>query len=146
MPRSISPRQKSRASKPSLERTTKIPAKSRRAAPATPVNNSGPEADLDALWLQISSALRGELGDGVFDRWFSTLGLVGVNGREVVLQIPNSIYQVWIESNYGPQLQAALMSVLGAKRKVASASPRAARPNRSCSRANPSRLRRRPAS
>ena len=118
MPRSISPRQKSRASKPSLERTTKIPAKSRRAAPATPVNNSGPEADLDALWLQISSALRGELGDGVFDRWFSTLGLVGLNGREVVLQIPNSIYQVWIESNYGPQLQAALMSVLGAKRKV----------------------------
>jgi chromosomal replication initiator protein len=34
------------------------------------------------------------------------------------LIIPNSIYQVWIESNYGSQLQAALMSVFGAQRAV----------------------------
>jgi chromosomal replication initiator protein len=82
------------------------------------VNNSGPDDGLEALWSQISSALRGELGDGVFDRWFSTLRLADANAREVTLVIPNSIYQVWIESNYGSQLQAALMTVFGAKRKV----------------------------
>jgi chromosomal replication initiator protein len=82
------------------------------------VNNSGSDEGLDSLWSQISSALRGELGDGVFDRWFSTLRLADANAREVALVIPNSIYQVWIESNYLSQLQAALMTVFGAKRKV----------------------------
>ncbi len=82
------------------------------------VNNSADPGGLDALWGQISSALRAELGEGVYDRWFSTLQLAEVDKNGVVLVIPNSIYQVWIESNYAAQLQASLMSVLGARRRV----------------------------
>jgi chromosomal replication initiator protein len=82
------------------------------------VNNSPSEAELVALWNQISSALRAEVGDGVYDRWFSTLHLASVDSREVVLVIPNSIYQVWIESNYAPQVQASLMTVFGNRRKL----------------------------
>ena len=118
MPRSISPRSKSRASTAPGKRSSPSIAKPRAAAPAPTVNNSGSDEGLDSLWSQISSALRGELGDGVFDRWFSTLRLADANAREVALVIPNSIYQVWIESNYLSQLQAALMTVFGAKRKV----------------------------
>ncbi|MGA0848561.1 MAG: DnaA ATPase domain-containing protein, partial [Chthoniobacterales bacterium] len=118
MPRSISPRSKGRPSTAPKKRPSPTNAQSRAATPAPAVNNSGPDEGLDALWSQISSALRGELGDGVFDRWFSTLRLADANAREVALVIPNSIYQVWIESNYGSQLQAALMTVFGAKRKV----------------------------
>ncbi len=58
------------------------------------------------------------MGEGVYDRWFSTLRLAEADAREVTLVIPNSIYQVWIESNYGSQLQASLMTVFGAKRKI----------------------------
>ena len=90
-----------------------------QTTPPIPVNNSLPGTDLESLWVQISSALRAELGDGVFDRWFSTLSLAGADASGVTLVIPNSIYQVWIESNYGPQLQAALMTVFGSRRKVA---------------------------
>ena len=118
MPRSISPRSKRRASTAPGKRSSSSVAKPRAAAPAPTVNNSGSDEGLDSLWSQISSALRGELGDGVFDRWFSTLRLADANAREVALVIPNSIYQVWIESNYLSQLQAALMTVFGAKRKV----------------------------
>jgi chromosomal replication initiator protein len=118
MPRSISPRSKGRPSTAPKKRPSPANAQSRAATPAPAVNNSSPDEGLDALWSQISSALRGELGDGVFDRWFSTLRLADANAREVALVIPNSIYQVWIESNYGSQLQAALMTVFGAKRKV----------------------------
>lgn len=82
------------------------------------VNNSAEEAGLEALWTQISAALKAEVGEGVYDRWFATLRLADVGAKEVALVIPNSIYQVWIESNYAAQLQAALMSVLGAQRKV----------------------------
>lgn len=89
------------------------------AAPSSQtVNNSASDEGLDALWSQISSALKVEVGDGIFDRWFSTLRLAALDSREVVLQIPNSIYQVWIESNYSNQVHAALLSVLGAKRNV----------------------------
>ena len=118
MPRSISPRSKRRASTAPGKRSSPSIAKPRAAAPAPTVNNSGSDEGLDSFWSQISSALRGELGDGVFDRWFSTLRLADANAREVALVIPNSIYQVWIESNYLSQLQAALMTVFGAKRKV----------------------------
>ena len=118
MPRSISPRSKRRASTAPGKRSSPSIPKPRAAAPVPTVNNSGSDEGLDSLWSQISSALRGELGDGVFDRWFSTLRLADANAREVALVIPNSIYQVWIESNYLSQLQAALMTVFGAKRKV----------------------------
>jgi chromosomal replication initiator protein len=118
MPRSISPRSKVRASATPAKRTVSLTAKTKSAPVRPAVNNSAPDPGLDALWAQISSALRGELGDGVFDRWFSTLHLAEADAREVTLVIPNSIYQVWIESNYGSQLQAALMTVFGAKRKV----------------------------
>ncbi|MBJ7391389.1 MAG: chromosomal replication initiator protein DnaA [Chthoniobacterales bacterium] len=82
------------------------------------MNNSPADPGLEALWTQISSALRAELGEGVYDRWFSTLRLAEADAREVTLVIPNSIYQVWIESNYSSQLQASLMTVFGAKRKI----------------------------
>ena len=118
MPRSISPRLKRRPSaspKRAPSSVTDLPL-----APVRPsaVNKSAPVQDLDALWTQISSALRVELGDGVFDRWFSTLRLAEADAAGVTLVIPNSIYQVWIESNYGAQLQAALMTVFGGQRKV----------------------------
>ena len=119
MPRSISPRPKRRASKAVAVRVSRSAPAPGQTTPPVPVNNSLPETDLESLWVQISSALRAELGDGVFDRWFSTLSLAGVDASGVSLVIPNSIYQVWIESNYGPQLQAALMTVFGGRRKVA---------------------------
>lgn len=118
MPRSISPRPKRRATKAVSGRTVRPAAAPAKTTPSVPVNNSAPAADLESLWTQISSALRAELGDGVFDRWFSTLRLAGADAAGVTLVIPNSIYQVWIESNYGAQLQAALMTVFGGQRKV----------------------------
>jgi len=119
MPRSISPRPQRRATKAVSGRSARPAAAPAKTTPSDPVNNSAPQTDLDGLWTQISSALRAELGDGVFDRWFSTLRLAGADAVGVALVIPNSIYQVWIESNYGSQLQAALMTVFGGRRKVA---------------------------
>jgi chromosomal replication initiator protein len=118
MPRPILPRPQRRATKAASGRTPRSAAAPAPAFPPVPVNNSGPAGDLDSLWSQISSALRAELGDGVFDRWFSTLRLAGADDAAVTVGIPNSIYQVWIESNYGPQLQAALMAVFGGRRRV----------------------------
>ncbi len=108
------PRATAKRSRPSKDRTVSTPP----VSPSEPVNNSPASGELEALWGQVSSALTAEVGAGVFDRWFSTLRLVGVTSKALTLAIPNSIYQVWIESNYGPQMQAALLSVFGARRAV----------------------------
>ena len=118
MPRTVSPRQKSRALPKEMRRKTAELFPAGDLVSVGVVNNSPDDGGLEALWSQISSALRAEVGEGVYDRWFSSVRLADAGSREVVLIIPNSIYQVWIESNYSNQLQAALMSVLGAKRKV----------------------------
>lgn len=116
MPRLASPRSSSSIT-PSRSRSSERPP----AVPATvptggTVNNSPPAGGMESQWVQISSALRGELGDGVFERWFSTLRLEALDQKTLTFAVPNSIYQVWIESNYASQVQAALISALGAKR------------------------------
>ena len=118
MPRPTSPRSISRIRQATPVRSDRSLSPSVPTSQPAAVNNSAADPGLEALWTQISSALRAELGEGVYDRWFSTLRLAEADAREVTLVIPNSIYQVWIESNYGSQLQASLMTVFGAKRKI----------------------------
>lgn len=118
MPRTVSPIKKSRALSVSkrCKSADLFPAECSASVPM--VNNSVDEGGLEALWNEISSALRVEVGEGVYERWFSSVRLAHAGAKEVVLAIPNSIYQVWIESNYTNQLHASVMSVLGARRKV----------------------------
>ncbi|MBU3665426.1 MAG: chromosomal replication initiator protein DnaA [Chthoniobacterales bacterium] len=93
-----------------------VPASKRDAG--ADVNNSATAGELDAVWEQVASALKAELGEGVYDRWFSSLQLTGLTSKALTLAIPNSIYQVWIESNYAAQVQAALLTVFGSRRAV----------------------------
>ena len=118
MPRPASPSSSLRtaSSRPRPCSRKRVPSVS-AAAPAE-VNKSSPEKEGDSPWSEILSALRAELGDGIYDRWFSTLGLKGLDAKTITVSVPNSIYQVWIESNYASQVQAALLSVLGGKRKL----------------------------
>ncbi len=118
MPRHASRRPCAKVPPPKKQRSSKVSGPVTLPSDAGTVNNSASDAELEALWSQISSALRAELGDGVFDRWFSTLRLSGVTSKALTLAIPNSIYQVWIESNYAPQVQAALLTVFGGKRDL----------------------------
>lgn len=94
-----------------------LPATDESRAPGV-VNNSPLPGELETLWTQISSALKAEVGEGAYDRWFSTLRLAGVTSKALTLAIPNSIYQVWIETNYAREVQAALLTVFGGQRAL----------------------------
>jgi len=118
MPRSASPSSAPRTTTSPPRRSSRKASPSRADASASNVNNSPSAGELETLWTQISSALQVEVGEGVFDRWFSTLRLQGVTSKALTLAIPNSIYQVWIESNYGSQVQAALLTIFGSKRTL----------------------------
>ena len=72
----------------------------------------------DGIWREIASAIRLHLSADAFRRWFATIELVQADECALTLQVPNCIYQFWIESNYLNVVQSAVISVLGSAREI----------------------------
>jgi chromosomal replication initiator protein len=70
------------------------------------------------IWLEIASIVRPHLSADAFRRWFAAIELVQADEMALTLQVPNTIYQFWIESNYLNVVQSAAMSVLGIPREI----------------------------
>jgi chromosomal replication initiator protein len=74
--------------------------------------------DLDSLWAEVSAAVKSEVSSDTFNRWFKDLSLDAVSDERITLRVPNNIYQFWIESNYMPLVQSAIILSLGGPRKI----------------------------
>ena len=72
----------------------------------------------NGIWREIASRIKPHLNADVFQRWFSTIELVQADECALTLQVPNSIYQFWIESNYLNVVESAVISVLGSAREI----------------------------
>src|SRR3984893_12373206 len=70
------------------------------------------------IWREIASGIRLHLSADAFQRWFAALELVQADEIALTFQVPNTIYQFWIESNYLNVVQSAAMSVLGSPREI----------------------------
>ena len=70
------------------------------------------------IWASIASAIRPQVSADTFQRWFAAIDLVRADEQEMTLRVPNTIHQLWIESNYMPMVQSAVMGVLGAPRQM----------------------------
>ena len=64
------------------------------------VNNLRMDKKCVQLWQRLAAALKPEISDDSFKRWFSTVELVEAKEKSITLTVPNNIYQLWIESNY----------------------------------------------
>jgi len=73
---------------------------------------------LQPVWSEISNALKDDVSEDTFARWFKDADLVALTDEDLTLRVPNNIYQVWIEANYLPLLQSAIMLSLGERRTV----------------------------
>jgi chromosomal replication initiator protein len=71
-----------------------------------------------AIWREMASEIRSRLSADAFQRWFAAIELVEADETALTFQIPNSIHQFWIESNYLSVVQAAAKSVLGSPRQI----------------------------
>jgi chromosomal replication initiator protein len=69
-----------------------------------------------AVWADIASTIRAEVSVDTFSRWFGDVEMVALDDRTLTLRVPNSIHQLWIESNYLQMLQSATMLTLGTPR------------------------------
>jgi chromosomal replication initiator protein len=72
----------------------------------------------NGIWREIASGIRRHLSADAFQRWFAAIELVQADEMALTFQVPNSIYQFWIESNYLNVVQSAAMSVLGSPREI----------------------------
>ena len=75
------------------------------------------------LWQRLSAALKPQISADSFKRWFSTVELLEAKDKSITLTVPNNIYQLWIESNYMPALQNAIVVTFGAPRLVKFSAP-----------------------
>src|ERR1700674_1079009 len=72
----------------------------------------------NGIWQEIASGIRLHLSADAFQRWFSAIKLVQADEIALTFQVPNTIYQFWIESNYLNVVETAAMSVLGSPREI----------------------------
>src|SRR3979411_547463 len=70
------------------------------------------------IWREIAGEIRLHLSADAFQRWFAEIELVQADEIALTFQVPNTIYQFWIESNYFNVVPSAAMSVLGSPREI----------------------------
>lgn len=79
-------------------------------APATHDYFSGDQT----IWKAVSEHLQGLLSPDAYQRWFAGAECAEISQSEVRISVPSDIHQVWIETNFMPELQAAISAVLDA--------------------------------
>ena len=70
------------------------------------------------IWKSIADAISVQVSADTFQRWFTAVELVHADEEQLVLQVPNNIYQLWIETNYLPLVHSAVLSILGSPRQL----------------------------
>jgi chromosomal replication initiator protein len=57
-------------------------------------------------WRKIQARLRAQLGERLYNSWFSRLEFQAMDGEEATLTAPTSFMKMWIDEHYLDQLQA----------------------------------------
>jgi chromosomal replication initiator protein len=70
------------------------------------------------IWDEIANGIRPKVSADAFQRWFANIELVHADEGALTFQVPNTIYQLWIESNYLNFVQSSIIAVLGSPREI----------------------------
>ena len=82
------------------------------------VDKSLMEESYRRIWDEIASSIQPHVSVDAFQRWFAAIELIQADELALTFQVPNTIYQLWIESNYLNLVQSATLSVLGSPRDI----------------------------
>ena len=78
-------------------------------------NGSAPD---DLGWDQVGATLQDMVGKDAFQRWFGSARWLGVDDDAATIAVPGEIHQVWIETNYLPELTMAVTGFFDDVREV----------------------------
>jgi chromosomal replication initiator protein len=82
------------------------------------VDKSAMEDSYRRIWDEIASGIHPHVSADAFQRWFAAIDLVHADELALTFEVPNTIYQLWIESNYLNLVEAAALAVLGSPREI----------------------------
>ncbi len=69
-------------------------------------------------WDQVGATLQGMVGKDAFQRWFGSARWLGIDDDAATIAVPGEIHQVWIETNYLPELTMAVTGFFDDVREV----------------------------
>jgi chromosomal replication initiator protein len=75
----------------------------------TTIESAQEEASI-GLWEQVCEDLQSMVSRDAFQRWFRAARLMSLENGVATIGVPGEIHQVWIETNYLPELTSALCS------------------------------------
>ncbi|MDB9741762.1 chromosomal replication initiator protein DnaA [Akkermansiaceae bacterium] len=81
--------------------------------------NNDPPSDFNSpeskkeIWNTISQFVSNRVGTGAYDRWFSGAQILDISDTLVEIQVESDTHQLWIETNYMPELQDAVTEYFG---------------------------------
>ena len=81
-------------------------------------DGTGPCAVSGSGWAEVCDTLRGLVGEDAYQRWFRAAGWAGQEEGVGTITVPGEIHQVWIETNYLPELTMAVNRVFDEVRAV----------------------------
>ncbi len=76
------------------------------------------QATENGKWEQVCVALQKMVSKDAFQRWFGAARWLGVEDDVASIAVPGEIHQVWIETNYLPELTMSVTGVLDDVREV----------------------------
>ncbi len=74
--------------------------------------------ELRGTWAQVCEGLRASVGEDAFQRWFRAAEWAGGEDGVATVNVPGEMHQVWIETNYLPELTIAVNRVFQDIREV----------------------------
>jgi chromosomal replication initiator protein len=69
--------------------------------------------NVSGLWDQSLKVIEEKIGNQAFDTWFRSVSLDSVNGKEVILRVPNRFFGQWLREHYQDVLRDVLGQLLG---------------------------------
>ncbi|MGA8170722.1 MAG: chromosomal replication initiator protein DnaA [Methylocystis sp.] len=66
-----------------------------------------------AKWERVRQRLRAEVGDAVYESWFTRIDLDRVDASEVVLTVPTKFLKSWVQSHYFDRIRTHVVAEFG---------------------------------
>lgn len=73
---------------------------------------------VQATWDRAKERLRAEMGERLFEVWFSRTSLLGLNRGVLTIGVPNLFIREWIDEHYGATLRQMVSEEVGASLRV----------------------------
>ena len=76
------------------------------------------EKSVELSWESFLLHIKEWVSPKIFDTWFSSLSLIGIQSGKVLISVPNKFFKDWLEEHYGELIKKTIEKTFGQKAQV----------------------------